>query len=101
MSKYFFIAITLFIGSIVFGQDKPAYSIFDSNGKKVTYKKMIKALEEKDIVLFGEYHDNPIVHWLQLEVTVDLDKSRDLVLAAEASALKSPILFNIYWSQLI
>jgi uncharacterized iron-regulated protein len=65
------------------GQDKAAYTIFDSKGKKVSYTKMLKSLNEKDVVLFGEYHDNPIVHWLQLEVTIELDKTRDLVLAAE------------------
>ena len=44
---------------------------------------MIKVLKEKDIVLFGEYHNNAIAHWLQLEVTKDLKQSRDLVLGAE------------------
>lgn len=71
------------LSAVGFAQDKPAYTIFDGNGKKVTYKKMIKGLGDKDVVLFGEYHDNPIVHWLQLEVTMDLDKTRDLVLGAE------------------
>ena len=64
-------------------QDKPAYSIYTGEGKKVSYKKMLKTLSEKDIVLFGEYHNNPIVHWLQLETTKDLDASRELVLGAE------------------
>jgi len=44
---------------------------------------MIKVLKEKDIVLFGEYHNNAIAHWLQLEVTKDLKQSRNLVLGAE------------------
>jgi len=83
MRKINLILVAVIICFSSFGQDKPAYTIFDANGKRVTYKKMIKALENKDIILFGEYHDNPIVHWLQLEVTMDLDKVRDLVLAAE------------------
>jgi uncharacterized iron-regulated protein len=40
-------------------------------------------MSKKDIVLFGEEHNNPIAHWLQLELTIDLDKTRDLVLGAE------------------
>ncbi|HRF19088.1 MAG TPA: ChaN family lipoprotein, partial [Chitinophagaceae bacterium] len=32
---------------------------------------------------FGEYHNNAIAHWLQLEVTKDLKQSRNLVLGAE------------------
>ena len=44
---------------------------------------MLKTLQQKDIVLFGEFHNNAIAHWLQLEVTKDCDASRDLVLGAE------------------
>ena len=51
------------------GQDKPAYQIFKSNGKAAKYEKMIKDLAESDMVFFGEYHNNPISHWLQLEMS--------------------------------
>jgi len=64
-------------------QDKPAYRLFDANGKKVKYEKMIGQLEKADILLFGELHDNPIAHWLQLEVTTDLSGKRHLMLGAE------------------
>ncbi len=64
-------------------QQKQAYQIFDAKGKKVSYEKMLKKLKEKDIVLFGEFHNNPIIHWLQLELTKDLGKTRNLILGAE------------------
>lgn len=67
----------------VLAQQKPAYILYNSKGKKVSYKKMLKVLTQKDIVLFGEFHNNAIAHWLQLEVTKDCDKNRDLVLGAE------------------
>ncbi len=44
---------------------------------------MIKALSDKEVILFGEIHNNPISHWLQYEVTSDLHKSRKLILGAE------------------
>ena len=44
---------------------------------------MLQTVSEKDILLFGEYHNNAIAHWLQLEVTNDLQKLRALVLGAE------------------
>ncbi len=44
---------------------------------------MKKALEKKDIILFGEFHNNPISHWLQYELTSDLHKTRKLILGAE------------------
>ncbi|MBR9855571.1 MAG: ChaN family lipoprotein [Algicola sp.] len=63
-------------------QKKP-YVIYNAKGKKVTYKKMLKTLEKKDMVLFGELHNNPIAHWLQYELTADLHTKRQLILGAE------------------
>jgi uncharacterized iron-regulated protein len=51
-----------------FAQDLPAYQIFTSNGKKTTFKALTDASVKRDVVLFGELHDNPISHWLQLEL---------------------------------
>jgi uncharacterized iron-regulated protein len=78
----------LFIFSVFFftfavEQQKPAYILYDAKGKKVGYEKMIRILSEKDIVLFGEFHNNAIAHWLQLEVTRSLKEKRELVLGAE------------------
>ncbi len=64
-------------------QPKAAYVIYDAAGKKVTYEKMLKSLQTQDIVLFGEYHNNPISHWLQIEMVKDLHPLRPLVLGAE------------------
>lgn len=66
-----------------FSQNKPAYVLYNAAGKKISYGKMIRTLKDKDIVLFGEYHNNPIAHWLQLETTKDLHHQRQLVLGAE------------------
>ncbi|MEK8178892.1 ChaN family lipoprotein [Flavobacterium buctense] len=64
-------------------QDKKAYQLFDKKGKKVTYEKLLKAAEKAQVVLFGEYHNNSVVHWLQLELTKDLAEKKPLVLGAE------------------
>ena len=64
-------------------QDKKAYQIFDKKGKKSSYEKVLKASEKTDVVLFGEIHDNSVVHWLQLEFTKDLAQRKPLVLGAE------------------
>jgi uncharacterized iron-regulated protein len=68
--------------SSAFGQ-KDAYVIYNAKGKKVSYKKMMKKLAKKDVILFGELHNNPIAHWLQFEVTSELKDKRDLILGAE------------------
>ncbi|NRB51835.1 MAG: ChaN family lipoprotein [Saprospiraceae bacterium] len=64
------------------GQKNPAYQLFKENGKKVSYGKMLKQIEKADIVLFGEYHNNPICHWLQFELAKDLMNDK-LVIGAE------------------
>ncbi len=72
----------LLITNISIGQTKP-YVIYNAKGKKISYKKMLKKLNQKDIILFGELHNNPITHWLQYEVTNDLNKTKKLILGAE------------------
>lgn len=67
----------------VSAQDKPAYVLYNAKGKKVSYKKMIKKLRNQDIVLFGEFHNNAISHWMELELIKDMKQHRDLVLGAE------------------
>ena len=66
-------------------QNKPAYQIFDDKGKEASYKELLRASEKADVVFFGEEHDNPIAHWLELELLKDLfaDKGKDLVVGAE------------------
>ena len=76
-------SLLLFATILSAAQDKKAYQIFDKNGKKTSYEKLLKAGEKADVVLFGEYHDNSVVHWLQLEFTKDLAQKKDLVLGAE------------------
>ena len=76
-------SIFLFFFIISVAQDKKAYQIFDKKGKKSSYEKVLKASEKTDVVLFGEIHDNSLVHWLQLEFTKDLAQRKPLVLGAE------------------
>jgi uncharacterized iron-regulated protein len=64
-------------------QDKQGYQLFTKDGRKTTYKKLLKAAGETEVVLFGEMHDNALVHWLQLELTKDLAEKKNLVLGAE------------------
>jgi len=95
MKFVFSIVGFLFVCNII-AQDKKAYQFFDSKGKKVTYEKVLKASEKTDVVLFGEYHDNSLVHWLQLEFTKDLAKRKNLVLGAEMLEADNQEVVNRY-----
>ena len=89
------VVFTLIFTSVV-GQEKGAYTIFDSKGKKVKYSKMVKSLDASQIILFGEYHDNPISHWLQYEVTASLQKTNNLVLGSEVMEVDNQNELNQY-----
>ncbi len=71
MKKYSFSFFALLF-LMAFQTDKPAYQIFDKEGKKSSYNSILEKAQEYDIVLFGEAHNNPIIHWLQIELTKDL-----------------------------
>jgi len=83
MKKYLSAFLLLFVSVAIFAQDKPAYVLYNAEGKKISYKKMIKQLSKKDIVLIGEFHNNAISHWMELEITKDCKENRNLVLGAE------------------
>jgi len=88
--------LTLF----AFKSDKPAYQIFSKEGKAVKFKKLVNAAQQADIVFFGELHNNPIDHWLQLELTKELfaSKGKDLVLGAEMFETDNQLLIDEYFN---
>ena len=83
MKKLMLLMTGLVFFSLAFSQTKPAYMLYNANGKKIAYDKMMKRLKKADMMLFGELHNNPISHWLQYEVTAQLQESRDVILGAE------------------
>ncbi|MCG8579300.1 MAG: ChaN family lipoprotein [Bacteroidales bacterium] len=64
---------------------------------------MIKSLNETDIVLFGEYHNNPISHWLELEVTKSLYSANNghLVMGAEMFEADNQLIIDEYMNDII
>lgn len=98
MKKKYILPLSLALLSFTISSDKPAYLIFNAKGEKTSYEKILRDAKEADVVLFGELHDNPIVHWLQLELTKDLyeDKKENLVLGAEMFEADDQIVINEY-----
>lgn len=95
--------LILLLPLTAFSQDKPAYQLFDDKGKSVSYKNLLRAANKADVVFFGEEHNNPIAHWLQLELTKDLhqSKGKDLVLGAEMFERDDQLLLDEYLAGLI
>lgn len=97
--KYLFSLLLLCITFSAVAQNKTAYRIYNKKGKKVSYRKMIKSLKKSDIILFGEFHNSPISHWLQLETAKDLAAEKDLLLGAEMFERDNQEVLNRYLSE--
>lgn len=81
--KHILILVAVFTLVNLNAQDKKAYQLFDKKGKKVHFEKVVKAAENTEVVLFGEFHNNPVCHWLQLELTQEIAAKTKVVLGAE------------------
>lgn len=71
------------LAGLASAQALPAYTLFDGQGRKVSHTKFLRTVANADVVLFGEEHNNPIAHWLQLKVAQDLAARGALIMGAE------------------
>lgn len=78
-------------------QELPAYRIYDERGREVDFGVMATQLQKQDIILFGEQHNDPICHWLQLELAKKLSASdKPLVMGAEMFETDDQVVLNEY-----
>lgn len=99
MKKISVTVLFLFIQiSFVAAQSQPAYKLYNHKGKTAKYDKMIKDLAKSDMVFFGEYHTNPISHWLQIEMAKSFyEKKGDrLIFGAEMFENGNQLVLNEY-----
>lgn len=86
----------LFLNFSIYAQEIESFRIYNSKGKKVNTKRLIKELQKKDIILFGELHNNPIAHWLELKIAQELHKTNSLILGAEMFETDQQPYLNAY-----
>lgn len=92
-------AILTFSFSIVAQIDATPFRFYDDKGKEVEFEKLIKKLGKADVVLFGELHNNAMVHWLQLRTVQALHvNGEELVLGAEMFETDDQLLIDEYLS---
>jgi uncharacterized iron-regulated protein len=101
--KFRVLLLLIFSLGFSFKPEKPAYRIFDKSGKESSFEDIIKELQKADVVLFGEIHNNPIGHWLELNIGQELykEKKDDLILGAEMLEADDQIIVNEYLKGLI
>ena len=83
---------------VSYAQPKPAYSIFTADGRQTDYGKMLKTLQDADIIFIGETHNCPVAHWMEYEITSDIiQKSpKGLTLGAEMFETDNQLLVDEY-----
>ncbi|PLX09844.1 MAG: iron-regulated protein [Marinilabiliales bacterium] len=83
MKNILLVLISIFFISSLSAQKTQAYQIYNAKGKAVSVDKMLKNLDNADIILFGEFHNNPISHWLEYEVGEYLCSEYEVTFGAE------------------
>lgn len=77
-------------------QELPAYTIFNKKTKSVSFGKMLKQLSDADVILFGEQHNDAVLHWLQLQLVKSMHEEFPLVLGAEMFESDNQVILNEY-----
>lgn len=97
------VLLLLVAAFLLVSSDMPAYRIFKVDGEETAFKELLKKAQKADVVLFGEYHNNPIAHWLQFELTKQLHakKGGKLVLGAEMFEADNQLILDEYLSDKI
>jgi uncharacterized iron-regulated protein len=90
--------LLLSLVSVTNAQNNLQYQLFNNDGEIANYDGMIKNLVVSDMVFFGEYHDNPISHWMQLEMSKSFFelKGRKLFFGAEMFESGNQLVVNEY-----
>ncbi|MCG8577060.1 MAG: ChaN family lipoprotein [Flavobacteriales bacterium] len=103
MKKIFLLSFLLFSLNFALAGHRHSYVLYNAKGKKADLHKIVKKTEDKQYVFFGEYHDNPISHWLQFELTKEMYAmhKRHLVLGAEMFEADNQFILDEYLEGLI
>lgn len=101
--KYLIFFLALIMITKISSKEFHAYQIFNKDGSKVDFSDIVKSSEDNEVILFGELHNNPISHWLQLQLTKSLfeEVKDDLVIGAEMFETDVQILIDEYFKELI
>jgi uncharacterized iron-regulated protein len=99
--KIYLTLFSLFFITLSF-KEPIAFKWYDRNGKEADWKQVITFCKNRQVTFFGELHDNPITHWLQLKLTKDLYEANPaLMLGAEMFEADQQLILNEYLAKFI
>ncbi len=94
----YLLLLVLIVGQYVSAQKVAPFQLYNKNGKKISTNKFFKQIEKGEIILFGELHDNPIAHWMQLKTSQKMHKKHAVSLGAEMLEANNQQQVNDYLS---
>lgn len=77
------------------------YRIYSADGVELTFAEAVDKMAAYDVVLFGEYHDNALIHWLQLKTAQALTARGELVMGGEMFETDGQLLLDEYLMGLV
>lgn len=85
MTRYFSLIFFALLAVFLMSSDFAAYRVFEKDGVETEFDDVVDDALDADIVFFGEMHNNPISHWLQLELLKQLHKEKEgkVIIGAE------------------
>ena len=85
MVKHTFLYLILVFctGTIIGQKNLQNYQLYNAKGKPITFKKMVKSAKKHELVFFGELHNNPVCHWLQMELVKALHAEQSVQIGVE------------------
>lgn len=96
------VLIIMISGLFSYSQSPNPYKFYNNKGKELRFSRMINQLKDADVVLFGEYHNNSINHWLQLQVTKALfEQKKEIQMGMEMFESDDQLKIDEYFGNLI
>lgn len=85
MSLYkVFMAVIVMLAMSSGVQASPAYQIYTADGRQLEAKELAELVKDYDVIVFGEYHDNDVLHRLEAEMLINaFTKHRKLAVSLE------------------
>lgn len=83
MQKHIFLILSVFLSIYLAAQEELKAYQFYQDATPISFQKAIDAMAEADVVLFGEFHDHAMVHWLQLKAAQRLMGRGNLIMGGE------------------
>ena len=102
--RYLLLLLGLLGSTLLPAQVLPAYQWFEGpSSKTATFRQVLKACKNADVVFFGEIHNDPLAHWMQLELFKGLNDLRtgELVIGMEMFETDHNLALTEYAQQII